>query len=104
MGNNFNITWLATAQPARIQLVDDDITEVDVDSAVAIAENDDFLRLNSPDKQRAIQLLQRARLREKVARYRAERALTKYITKYGDIDPELLGLTDDEISDSETDE
>ncbi len=104
IGNNFNINWLATAQPARIQLVEDDIQEVDVDNAVAVAENDDFLRLNSPDKQRAIQLLQRAKLREKVARYRAERALTKYIAKYGDIDPAILGISDEESSDSEDDD
>ncbi len=104
IGNNFNINWLATAQPARIQIVEEDIQEVDVDNAVAVAENDDFLRLNSPDKQRAIQLLQRAKLREKVARYRAERALTKYIAKYGDIDPAVLGISDEESSGSEDDE
>ncbi len=104
IGNNFNINWQATAQPARIQLVED-LEEVDVVNAVAPAENDDFLRLNSPDKQRAIQLIHRAKLREKVARYRAERALTKYIQKYGDIDPSVLGISDgEESSGAESDE
>ncbi len=100
-GNSFNIIWIAQPEP-KIELADnDDLEEIDVASMVSANVSDnDFLRLNSPEKLKDIERLKKANLRMKISKLRLERAMTKYLSKYGDLEEDLFSSSDE---DGETD-
>lgn len=95
--NTFNIIWHGRAEP-KIELnTDDGLEEVDVDRIVPTNLSDnDFLRLNSPEKLRDARNLEKARLRMKISKFRLEKAMTKYISKYGDLDENIFSSSDED--------
>lgn len=96
-GNSFNVIWIAYPE-AKIELEDnEDLEEIDVDRIVPtnISDND-FLRLNSPEKLRDARNLEKARLRMKISKFRFEKAMTKYISKYGDLDENIFSSSDED--------
>jgi hypothetical protein len=95
--NTFNIIWHGRAEP-KIELVtNDDLEEIDVDGMVSANLSDnDFLRLNSPEKLRAIQRLEKAKLKMKISKFRLEKAVTNYISKYGDLDENMFSSSDED--------
>lgn len=101
LGNTFILNWMAIPEP-KIQLEDDsdELEEIDVDRMMPAASDDDFLRLNSPEKLHDIKKLQRAQLRVKLSQLRLEKAIARYISRYGDIEDDLL---ETDSSDEETD-
>ncbi len=112
IGNTFTIIWTVHAEEIKIDFDELDIgseeeeeilEEIDVSRSCPIvnsATGDDFLRLNSTEQDRDIQILHKAKLKARLAKYKAEKALAKYISKYGKIDDELI---DSDDSDSESD-
>jgi hypothetical protein len=96
-GNAFNIIWHACAEP-KIELnTGDDLEEVDVDGMIpANLSDNDFLRLNSPEKLRAIQRLEKAKLKMKISKLSLEKAVTNYISKYGDLDKNMFSSSDED--------
>ncbi len=113
----FHLKWKAAAQPIKIELSEEApehpeqkspaleqpvIQEVEI---AAVAEEDtsnSFLRLTSNSQLRDKRLLEEARIRAKWAQYKAEKAIAKYVERYGELDEELLS-EDDEESGSESD-
>ncbi len=96
-GNAFNIIWHARAEP-KIELnTGDDLEEVDVDGMIPgnLSDND-FLRLNSHEKLRAIKRLEKAKLKMKISKFRLEKAVTNYISKYGDLDENMFSSSDED--------
>ena len=102
-GNSFNIIWMAQPEP-KIELADnDDLEEIDVACMLSANVSDnDFLRLNSPEKLKDAERLKKAKLRMKISKLRLERAMTKYLSKYGDLDEDLFSSSDSD-EDGETD-
>ena len=114
IGNTFTLYWNVIAHDITIDFEEEEeevkeesglsneireLEEVDVSSNVQSV--DDFLRLNSTEQDRDTQNLLKAKLKARLARYKAEKALAKYISKYGKVDDELL---DSDDSDSESDD
>jgi len=103
-GNRFIITWNVIAESVKIQLFeesDDELEEVDVTGLVTETDetNGDFLRRNSsktnPQSAEAKKQLEHAQLRVRIAKLKAERAIEKYVMRYGPIDPALLDSDSD---------
>lgn len=116
-GGAFNLVWNATGAPLKIELCDleeeaeqaspmpqavevkavevqtAEIQAVEVDPVAEMT--DGFLRLTSDtqiDERRGIE---EARIRAKWAQYKAQRAIAKYVEKYGDFDEEILSDSED---------
>ncbi len=110
VGSKFNIIWHLYYKDIKIILVDEpepltsQLEEMDINAVVP--STDDFLRLNSTAQQRETMKLERARLKARMAKYQAERAMAKYLAKYGDYN-ETDGETDydssSDCSDSDSD-
>jgi hypothetical protein len=107
VGSKFNIIWHLYYKDIKIILADDSeplptqLEELDINAVVP--STDDFLRLNSTVQQREVMRLERARLKARMAKYQAERAMAKYLAKYGDYS-ETDGETDyDSSSDEDSD-
>jgi hypothetical protein len=96
-GNSFNIIWMGYPEP-KIELAEnDDLEEIDVACMIPTNLSDnDFLRLNSPEKLQDAQRLEKAKLRMKVSKFRLEKARTKYISKYGDLDENMFSSSDED--------
>lgn len=106
IGNRFNIIWHLSYKEIKIILADDSvesgITEQleELDINAVVPSTNDFLRLNSTTQQREAMKLEKARLKARMAKYQAERAMAKYLAKYGDFSE---GETDyDSGSDSDS--
>lgn len=90
IGNKFNIIWHLSYEEIKIILADDlvepaligQLEELDINAVVP--STDDFLRLNSTTQQRESMKLERARLKARMAKYQADKAMAKYLAKYGD--------------------
>jgi hypothetical protein len=76
------------------------IQEVEIKACEADATNS-FLRLTSNSQLRDKRLLEETRIRAKWAQYKAEKAIAKYVERYGELDEELL--SDEDETGSETD-
>jgi hypothetical protein len=109
IGNKFIINWDVQAENVKIELVeeeevDDEIKEVDVTELViskeisesrdqTVTSKGDFLRRDSSSE--AKKQLERAQLKVRIAKLKAERAIEKYVYRYGPIDPALLDSDSD---------
>lgn len=106
VGSKFNIIWHLYYKDIKIILAEENellttqLEELDINAVVP--STDDFLRLNSTAQQREAMKLERARLKARMAKYQAERAMAKYLSKYGDYD-ETDGETDYDSSSDEDD-
>ncbi len=104
-GNRFIINWNVIAESVKIQLIEESdeekLEEVDVTGLVTESDETkgDFLRRNSsktnPDTAEAKKQLERAKLKVRIAKLKAERAIEKYVMRYGPIDPALLDSDSD---------
>ncbi len=98
MGNRFIIYWNVIAESVKIKLFEEseeELEEVDVTGLVTESEETkgDFLRRDSSDE--AKKQLERAQLKVRIAKLKAERAIEKYVLRYGPIDPALLDSDSD---------
>lgn len=106
VGSKFNIIWHLYYKDIKIILAEENepltaqLEELDINAVVP--STDDFLRLNSTAQQREVMKLERARLKARMAKYQAERAMAKYLSKYGDYD-ETDGETDYDSTSDEDD-
>jgi hypothetical protein len=79
--------------PAQSILKTDDVEELDINNLqIAGNSTDEIFEINSPAKIYDRQRVKEARLKAKLAVYKAQRQISKYYEKYGD----------DDISDSDT--
>ena len=90
----FRIVWSATGATLKIDLGVDDAEAVEneiveVDEPVGQL-TDGFLRLTSDTQVDERRGVEEARIRAKWAQYKAQRAIAKYVEKYGDFDEEIL--------------
>lgn len=97
-GNRFIIYWNVIAESVKIQLFEESEEELEeVDVTGLLTESDetkgDFLRRDSSDD--AKKQLERAQLKVRIAKLKAERAIEKYVMRYGPIDPALLDSDSD---------
>jgi hypothetical protein len=118
IANIFKIIWTVNAQEIKIDFNDSedeesirdplgvagDLEEVDVSINVESGTDDDFLRLNSTEHDRDAQNVLKARLKARLARYKAEKAMARYISKYGKIDDDLIDSDESDDSDTESDD
>jgi hypothetical protein len=116
----FELSWKGTAHRMKIELnaADEEqeqktpalppmpqapIQEIATDALPEAADTtNSFLRLTSNSQLRDKRLIEEAKIRAKWAQYKAERAIAKYVERYGELDEELLSDEEDE-SGSETD-
>lgn len=106
----FELNWRASPHALKIELGDQGeeipavvapaIQEVEIET-VAEDTSNSFLRLTSNSQLRDKRLLEEARIRAKWAQYKAERAIAKYVERYGELDEELLSDDDESETDSE---
>lgn len=116
----FLLFWKAVAQPIKIQLgVEDEaevaatvlpapasepaIEEVQFETLPATSEEANLLRLTSDTQIRDRKTLEEARIRAKWAQYKAEKAIAKYVQRYGHLDDDLLTDSSDGETDYESD-
>ena len=89
----FMIVWSATGSTLKIDLGPgeaDSVNEiVEVDEPVGEL-TDGFLRLTSDTQVDERRGVEEARIKAKWAQYKAQRAIAKYVEKYGDFDEEIL--------------
>lgn len=113
----FCLFWKAHARPIKIELgIEDDveecadkspaseIMELSPDALPPVEAEGSLLRLTSNTQLRDKKIVHEARIRAKWAQYKAEKAIAKYLQRYGELDEELLSdsSTDDEdISENE---
>ncbi len=100
----FIIAWRATGQTVRIELsAVEDLAAApaaipDIQEVEPVAEiTEGFLRLTSNSQVEERRGVEEARIRAKWAQYKAQRAIAKYVEKYGEFDEEIL--SDSEESD-----
>lgn len=83
-------------QAVEVKAVEVQTAEIQAVEVDPVAEmTDGFLRLTSDtqiDERRGIE---EARIRAKWAQYKAQRAIAKYVEKYGDFDEEILSDSED---------
>jgi hypothetical protein len=102
----FMIFWKATGQPIKIQLgIEDEPEPAPKESPAAeevhfeslpASEEANPLRLTSDAQLRDKKTLHEARIRAKWAQYKAEKAIAKYVQRYGHLDNDLLTDSSDE--------
>lgn len=114
----FQINWLANGQSLKIELSEEveepkqkspavapaaslAIEEVEI-GTVAEDTSNSFLRLTSNSQLRDKRLLEEAKIRAKWAQYKAEKAIAKYVERYGELDEELLSEDEEDKSGSES--
>jgi hypothetical protein len=90
----FTIVWSATGSALKIDLGPEDGASatneiVEVDEPVGEL-TDGFLRLTSDTQVDERRGVEEARIKAKWAQYKAQRAIAKYVEKYGDFDEEIL--------------
>jgi hypothetical protein len=118
----FCLFWKAIAHPIKIQLGIEDEVEPEPEVApvhpaeqqlaleevtadiLPPVEDSNLLRLTSNSQLRDKKTVEEARIRAKWAQYKAEKAIAKYLERYGDLDEDLLsdssgGESGDESSD-----
>ena len=78
-----------------------DLTE-ELEEISDIPQSDDFLRLTSDKQLHDRKYIEQARLRAKVAKFKAEKAMARYLEKYG-YDSDVLESDSGEDSDSDSD-
>jgi hypothetical protein len=113
----FHLKWKAAAQPIKIELSEEapehpeqkspalDLPVIQEVEIAAVAEentSNGFLRLTSNSQLRDKRLLEEARIRAKWAQYKAEKAIAKYVERYGELDDELLSEDDESGSESDS--
>ncbi len=97
-GNRFVIYWNVIAESVKIKLFEEseeeELEEVDVTGLVTESDETkgDFLRRDSAEARKQ---LERAHLKVQIAKLKAERAIQKYVLRYGPIDPALLDSDSD---------
>jgi len=98
IGNKFMLNWNIIAESLKIELVesDNEIEEVDFTGLTneSLDSKGDFLRRESISIE-AKKQLERAQLKVHLAKLKAERAIEKYVMRYGPIDPALLNSDSD---------
>lgn len=98
IGNKFMVTWNIIAESLKIELAEseEEIEEVDFAGIVneSLESKGDFLRRDSNSAE-AKKQLERAQLKVRIAKLKAERAIEKYVLRYGPIDPALLDSDSD---------
>ena len=77
------------------------IQEVEIETCEADTTNS-FLRLTSNSQLRDKRLLEETKIRAKWAQYKAEKAIAKYVERYGELDEELLSDEDESGSESDS--
>ncbi len=90
--------------PAQAEAAAAPIQEVEIEAVPEADTTNSFLRLTSNSQLREKRLLEEAKIRAKWAQYKAEKAIAKYVERYGELDEELLSDEEDETgseSDSE---
>jgi hypothetical protein len=104
--DGFNMYWTCTAEEPKIELftgapevaaVADSLEEAALDDLPQ--GSTEFLRLTSDSQLRERRSIEEARIRAKWAQYKAEKAIAKYVEKYGEFDDEFLSDDDDSESD-----
>ncbi len=98
---SFTIVWTANGTQTQIELED---LAGEIQEVTDIGESDDFLRLTSDKQLHDRKYIEQARLRAKVAKFKAEKAMARYLEKYG-YDSDILesdsGEDSDDSSESE---
>ncbi len=105
--DSFSMYWTCTPEEPKIEL---DTREEAAVAAVAESLEEatlddlpqgstEFLRLTSDSQLRDRRSVEEARIRAKWAQYRAEKAIAKYVEKYGEFDDQFLSDDDDSESD-----
>ncbi len=116
----FCLFWKASARAIKIELgveeevaevaepVDkspaSEIMEVSPDALPPVEAESNLLRLTSDTQLRDKKIVQEARIRAKWAQYKAEKAIAKYLQRYGELDEDLLSDSssdDDDESENE---
>lgn len=100
ISNNFVICWNVIAESLKIELVESEEELEEVDVTNVLESKGDFLRRDSSkkteaEKTEAMKQLERIRLKARIAKFKAERALEKYVIRYGPIDPVVLDSDSD---------
>lgn len=95
----FTIHWMANGTETKIEL--EDLAE-ELEEVTDIAESDDFLRLTSDKQLHDRKYIEQARLRAKVAKFKAEKAMSRYLEKYG-YDSDILDSDSGEDSGDDSD-
>lgn len=93
----FIIIWIATGSTLKIDLgpSEEEQTEIATNEIVEVDEpvgelTDGFLRLTSDTQVEERRSVEEARIKAKWAQYKAQKAIAKYVEKYGDFDEEIL--------------
>jgi hypothetical protein len=111
-GEQFNLYWACeVAEEPKIELaLESDETLGQATEALQEAslddlpqESGDFLRLTSDSQLRQRRAIEEARIRAKWAQYKTEKAIAKYVEKYGDFDEEFLSDSGSDDDNSESD-
>jgi hypothetical protein len=97
---SFILIWTAKGDTIKIAMNDlaDELEEIS-----DIPQSDDFLRLTSDKQLHDRKYIEQARLRAKVAKFKAEKAMSRYLEKYG-YDSDILESDSGENSDSDSDD
>ncbi len=96
---SFTILWIANGTETKIVLED---LAGELEEVTDIAESDDFLRLTSDKQVHDRKYIEQARLRAKVAKFKAEKAMARYLEKYG-YDSDILDSDSGEDSEEDSD-
>ncbi len=96
----FMLIWIAKGDTLKIAM--DDIAD-ELEEVADIPQSDDFLRLTSDKQLHDRKYIEQARLRAKVAKFKAEKAMSRYLEKYG-YDSDILESDSGEDSDDFSDE
>lgn len=101
----FNLYWSCIAtEELKIELaITDDTAQLQEASLDDLPQGNssEFLRLTSDSQLRERRVIEEARIKAKWAQYKAEKAIAKYVERYGEFDEEFL--SDDSDQESESD-
>jgi hypothetical protein len=95
---SFILVWSAKGDTITIAM--NDLAE-ELEEISDIPQSDDFLRLTSDKQLHDRKYIEQARLRAKVAKYKAEKAMARYLEKYG-YDSDVLESDSGEDSDTDS--
>ncbi len=76
----FILIWIAKGETVKVLMNE---LEEELEEIVDIPESDDFLRLTSDKQLHDRKYIEQAKLRAKVAKFKAEKAVARYLEKYG---------------------
>lgn len=111
----FCLFWKANALPIKIELsLEEELTveennkspaseimELSPDALPPVEAESSLLRLTSDTQLRDKKTVHEARIRAKWSQYKAEKAIAKYLQRYGELDEELLSDSSSDEDDSE---